>query len=228
MPGGIKVLTTNTPEAVEAASVSLELYNQQGKDIYMYCLKRVNSARMQVVAGLKYYLDVETFRCIEEEIYLQRDNAQTFLCKFELLQVPWQNISRLLKGQCGEPIPVVGQITPVAAKDPLVQSVAKFAVNQYNVYPGNDYTYGMVQVLAAKKQLISGHKYYLDVWMAECLKQRVTETIPCTTNVSAQEFACFFVVWLKPGELGGVEFLDSTCIPFGINLGTGLSRLRSA
>uniref|UniRef100_A0A3B3RMI9 Cystatin domain-containing protein n=1 Tax=Paramormyrops kingsleyae TaxID=1676925 RepID=A0A3B3RMI9_9TELE len=114
---------------------------------------------------------------------------------------------RLLKGQCGEPIPVVGQITPVAAKDPLVQSVAKFAVNQYNVYPGNDYTYGMVQVLAAKKQ--------------------VRLQICCLRCPNDAGFCLLSDMYLSI-KLGGVEFLDSTCIPFGINLGTGLSRLRSA
>uniref|UniRef100_A0A8C9R8H1 Cystatin domain-containing protein n=1 Tax=Scleropages formosus TaxID=113540 RepID=A0A8C9R8H1_SCLFO len=103
--GGLQVDSPDDPQVTQAARIAVNLYNRQSDDMYMYSTFTLLFPLRQVVAGVIYYLDVETVRCMKRqsphmESCPQSDKTETFVCHFELLEVPWENSNQLLKVQC--------------------------------------------------------------------------------------------------------------------------------
>ncbi|XP_029106671.1 cystatin-2-like [Scleropages formosus] len=191
--GGLQVDSPDDPQVTQAARIAVNLYNRQSDDMYMYSVVKVISAESQVVAGVIYYLDVETVRCMKRQsphmescpqsdktevinvalirhqcgckntnecfTFLGILSPQTFVCHFELLEVPWENSNQLLKVQCRPSVPKVsasallGGITPLSPDTPRVQQLAQYAVNQYRLDGQDKYTYSMIKVLSAQEQV---------------------------------------------------------------------------
>ncbi|KPP66362.1 cystatin-M-like, partial [Scleropages formosus] len=200
------------PQVTQAARIAVNLYNRQSDDMYMYSVVKVISAESQVVAGVIYYLDVETVRCMKRqsphmESCPQSDKTETFVCHFELLEVPWENSNQLLKVQCRPSVPKVsasallGGITPLSPDTPRVQQLAQYAVNQYRLDGQDKYTYSMIKVLSAQEQVVNGLLYYLQVLMGECVK----ESAVCTANSSSKTLLCHFTLWQQAGRLGELQ-----------------------
>uniref|UniRef100_A0A8C9RBG3 Cystatin domain-containing protein n=1 Tax=Scleropages formosus TaxID=113540 RepID=A0A8C9RBG3_SCLFO len=123
--GGLQVDSPDDPQVTQAARIAVNLYNRQSDDMYMYSTFTLLFPLRQVVAGVIYYLDVETVdktevinvALIRHQCGCKNTNEcftflgilspQTFVCHFELLEVPWENSNQLLKVQCRPSVEVV-------------------------------------------------------------------------------------------------------------------------
>ncbi|KAM4842223.1 cystatin-C-like [Thomomys bottae] len=109
MLGGILEADANEPGVRKALTYALSEYNKASNDAFHSRVEQVVRARKQLVAGIKYYLDVAIGRTtctksqsnltdcpFHEEANLKRKQ----LCSFQVYTVPWTGKVSLLKSSC--------------------------------------------------------------------------------------------------------------------------------
>ncbi|XP_069811090.1 cystatin-like [Dendropsophus ebraccatus] len=110
MLGGLQKDDPSDPEVVKAATFAVSGFNQRSNEEYDYKLMKIVSAESQVVAGMRYVLNVEIGRteCKRAstnekascDIIQDSELAKTLLCTFTVLEVPWENKETLLSSSC--------------------------------------------------------------------------------------------------------------------------------
>ncbi|NXG74973.1 CYT protein, partial [Baryphthengus martii] len=84
-------------------------YNKASNDMYSSRVVRLLSAKKQIVAGIKYIMEVEIGQttCLKSATNLQNcafraepPTAQHTICKFVVYTVPWLNKTELLDWNC--------------------------------------------------------------------------------------------------------------------------------
>ncbi|XP_056423586.1 cystatin-2-like [Hyla sarda] len=108
--GGFQRDDPSDPEVVKAATLAVNGFNQQSNEEYEYKLMKIVSAESQVVAGIRYVLNVEMGRTDCKRVsasekgpcdFIQDSKlAKTLLCTFTILDVPWENEESLLSSSC--------------------------------------------------------------------------------------------------------------------------------
>ncbi|XP_024430084.1 cystatin-M [Desmodus rotundus] len=111
--GGRRDLEPNDPQVQKAAQAAVASYNMGSNSLYYFRDTRILKAQSQLVAGIKYYLTVEmgSTACRKSAVTGDRMDLTTcplaagaqeekLRCDFEILVVPWENTSRLLKHHC--------------------------------------------------------------------------------------------------------------------------------
>ncbi|XP_057635660.1 cystatin-M [Chionomys nivalis] len=106
-------LSPNDPRVQRAAQVAVSTYNMGSNSLYYFRDTKIVDAAYQLVAGLKYYLtmDLESTECRKTRVSGDHMDLTTcplaagvqqekLRCNFELLEVPWQNTTQLLKHDC--------------------------------------------------------------------------------------------------------------------------------
>ncbi|XP_027552771.1 cystatin-C [Neopelma chrysocephalum] len=92
-----------------ALQFAMTAYNRASNDMYSSRVVRVISAKRQIVAGVKYIMEVEIARttCTKPAADLQRcafrdepQMAKHTICNFVVLNVPWRNQIELLDSKC--------------------------------------------------------------------------------------------------------------------------------
>ncbi|XP_057408849.1 cystatin-M [Balaenoptera acutorostrata] len=117
-PGDRKVgerqdLSPNDPQVRKATQAAMATYNMGSNSIYYFRDTTILRAQSQLVAGIKYYLTVEmgSTACRKNAVAGDHIDLTTcplaggvqqekLSCDFEILMVPWQNSSQLLKHDC--------------------------------------------------------------------------------------------------------------------------------
>ncbi|XP_067844466.1 cystatin-like [Heptranchias perlo] len=105
--GGLEEISTSNPAVVRAAQFALSEFNKESNDIYVSKIARIVSAKQQLVAGVKYILEVELGRtqCRQGEV----DDLESCEfhatphkthCNFEVLTVAWMEEISLIKNTC--------------------------------------------------------------------------------------------------------------------------------
>ncbi|XP_054026949.1 cystatin-like [Dryobates pubescens] len=93
----------------QALRFAMEEYNKASNDMYSSRVVRIISAKRQVVAGIKYIMEVEIARttCEKPAADLQDcafpdspQLAKHTVCKFVVYTVPWLKKTELLKREC--------------------------------------------------------------------------------------------------------------------------------
>ncbi|XP_028926920.1 LOW QUALITY PROTEIN: cystatin-like [Ornithorhynchus anatinus] len=107
--GGALPADENEEGVQRALQFAMGEYNRASNDKYGSRVARLVQAHRQIVAGVKYYLDVEIGRttCTKSVSDLASCpfhdrpelKKQTF-CSFEVLSVPWLSKTKLLKNNC--------------------------------------------------------------------------------------------------------------------------------
>ncbi|NWW20410.1 CYT protein, partial [Falcunculus frontatus] len=105
--------TIDNPENDEGVERALQFamtaYNRASNDMYTSRVVRIISAQRQIVAGVKYIMEVEIARttCTKPAIDIQHcafhqepQMAQHTICTFVVLNVPWRNQVELLESKC--------------------------------------------------------------------------------------------------------------------------------
>ncbi|XP_063775868.1 cystatin-2-like [Pseudophryne corroboree] len=97
------------PDVIKAAAFAVNGFNQKSSEDYIYKLVKIVSAETQVVAGVRYILNVEIGKtqCKKSEsdthscAFIQDPKlAQTLLCTFSVLEVPWEDLESLETSSC--------------------------------------------------------------------------------------------------------------------------------
>ncbi|XP_073413561.1 cystatin-like [Dendrobates tinctorius] len=106
--GGLQQEDPSDPEVVKAATLAIRGFNKLSNDIYK--LMKIISAESQIVAGIRYVLNVEIGRTACKrvstsekgscDIFQDSKLAKTLLCTFTVLDVPWENEESLLSWSC--------------------------------------------------------------------------------------------------------------------------------
>ncbi|XP_054251905.1 cystatin-C [Indicator indicator] len=93
----------------QALRFAMEEYNKASNDMYSSRVVRIISAKKQIVAGVKYIMEVEIARttCEKPAADLQDcafpdspQLAKHTVCKFVVYTVPWLNKTELLEREC--------------------------------------------------------------------------------------------------------------------------------
>ncbi|XP_005043010.2 PREDICTED: cystatin-like [Ficedula albicollis] len=105
--------TIDDPENDEGLERALQFamtaYNRASNDMYSSRVVRIISARRQIVAGVKYIMEVEIARttCTKPAADIQHcafheepQMAKHTICNFVVLTVPWRNQVELLDSKC--------------------------------------------------------------------------------------------------------------------------------
>lgn len=113
MVGGRQELSTSDPQVVKAAQAAVATYNMGSNSLYYFRDTHILKAQSQLVAGIKYYLTVEMGSTACRKSAVAGDGIdlttcplaagteeEKLRCEFEILVVPWQNTTRLLKHEC--------------------------------------------------------------------------------------------------------------------------------
>ncbi|KAM8818879.1 cystatin-M [Rhynchonycteris naso] len=111
--GERKDLSLSDPQVQKAAQAAVASYNMGSNSLYYFRDTRILKAQSQLVAGIKYYLTVEmgSTACRKSAVAGDRMDLTTcplaagteeekLRCDFEILVVPWEHTSRLLKHHC--------------------------------------------------------------------------------------------------------------------------------
>ncbi|XP_037540992.1 cystatin-C [Nematolebias whitei] len=110
MPGGIMDKDVNNEGVQSALNFSVSQHNNGHNDTYLHKVIEVIKAQAQVVAGMKYFINVNLAKttCMKDsenelcDIQTDPQLAQTFQCNFTVWSRPWLNDIRLLKHTCVE------------------------------------------------------------------------------------------------------------------------------
>ncbi|XP_008531315.1 cystatin-M [Equus asinus] len=114
-PGERKVgerrdLSPSDPQVLKAAQMAVATFNMGSNSIYYFRDTNILKAQSQLVAGVKYYLTLEMASTACRKNTMAGDlttcplavgeQQEKLRCDFEVLVVPWQNTSSLLKHDC--------------------------------------------------------------------------------------------------------------------------------
>ncbi|XP_015974938.1 cystatin-M [Rousettus aegyptiacus] len=113
MVGGLQDLSPSDPQVQKAAQSAVASYNMGSNSLYYFRDTHILKAQRQLVAGVKYYLTVEmgSTACRKNAVTGDHIDLTTcplaagteeekLHCDFEILVIPWQNSTRLLKHHC--------------------------------------------------------------------------------------------------------------------------------
>ncbi|XP_047548294.1 cystatin-M [Lutra lutra] len=111
--GGRRDLSPSDPQVQKAAQAAVASYNMGSNSLYYFRDTSILKAQSQLVAGIKYYLTVEMGSTACRKNMATGDGVdiatcpfatgvqeEKLRCDFEILVVPWQNSSQLLKHNC--------------------------------------------------------------------------------------------------------------------------------
>ncbi|XP_062053741.1 cystatin-M [Lepus europaeus] len=106
-------LSPSDPQVKKAAQAAVAGYNMGNNSPYFFRDTKVIKAQSQLVAGIKYYLTMDLGSTACRKSMVTGDHVdlttcplaagveeENLRCDFEILVVPWQNSSRLLKQDC--------------------------------------------------------------------------------------------------------------------------------
>ncbi|KAM9219757.1 cystatin-M [Dugong dugon] len=112
--GELRELSPDDPQVQRVTQAAVATYNMGSDTVYYFRDTHILKAQSQLVAGIKYYLTVEmgSTACRKTAVTGDRSvdltvcslatgaQQEKLRCDFEMLVVPWQNSSQLLKHDC--------------------------------------------------------------------------------------------------------------------------------
>ncbi|XP_075404121.1 cystatin-M [Tenrec ecaudatus] len=112
--GERRPLSPQDPQVQMAAQAAVATYNMGSNSLYYFRDTDIIQAESQLVSGIKYYLvmDMGSTACRKTAVTGDRQvnlsvcplatgvEEERLRCQFEILVVPWQNSSQLLKNHC--------------------------------------------------------------------------------------------------------------------------------
>ncbi|NXI64478.1 CYT protein, partial [Anseranas semipalmata] len=109
---------------------------------------------------------------------------------------------------------LLGAPTDVAENDEGLQRALQFAMAQYNRASNDKYSSRVVRIISAKRQLVSGIKYTIEVEVGRTTCTKATTDLQSCAFLDAPEMAkyttCNFVVYTVPW-LNEIKLLKNSC-----------------
>ncbi|XP_075059894.1 cystatin-like [Mixophyes fleayi] len=105
MPGGWADVDENEKGLQMALQIAKDEYNKANREEHITQINRFYQLRRQVVAGMKYSIDVEASlsSCIDQSYYdaeCPNQKSSSKRCRFTVLIVPWRNQNELKSSYC--------------------------------------------------------------------------------------------------------------------------------
>ncbi|XP_063775866.1 cystatin-C-like [Pseudophryne corroboree] len=104
LPGGWQDADENSKGVQDALQIAKDEFNKANTDEQITTISKVYKIKKQVVAGMKYLLDVQAVlsSCKESSYTPECPNmkTQSKRCTFTVLIVPWQKTKDLLSSRC--------------------------------------------------------------------------------------------------------------------------------
>ncbi|XP_018118355.1 cystatin-C [Xenopus laevis] len=100
--GGWRDAKEDDKSVLEALQFATAEYNRGNNGDYITKVHRIIRFRKQVVAGMKYAMDVEviTTPCSDFESTSENCPTQKKRCSFQVLSVPWMHSTKLTNKSC--------------------------------------------------------------------------------------------------------------------------------
>ncbi|WVY91045.1 hypothetical protein V8G54_036559 [Vigna mungo] len=147
--GGISDVPANSVEIEDLARFAVDDYNNKQNALLEFVT--VISAKQQVVSGVLYYITLEAKDGETKNVYETKVWVREWLNSKEVLEFKLVNTStREVTG---------GGVNDVPADTPHIESLGRFAVDQYNKNENANLEF--VRVIDAKEQVVEGFLYYL-------------------------------------------------------------------
>ncbi|XP_035519895.1 cystatin-like [Morone saxatilis] len=108
MPGQPHEVPVNSTGVVRAALFAMVEYNRDNaEDLFAYKIVNITSAKIQVVAGINYILEVKLGRTMcktsdttDTEPCVYHSEPKELRCHFVVTEIPWEDSSVLTQNKC--------------------------------------------------------------------------------------------------------------------------------
>ncbi|XP_043913694.1 cystatin-F [Protopterus annectens] len=109
-PGHPVRINVTDPQVEAAAKIAIYAFNNQSNDMFLFKVLQIDDAKMQIVKGIKYILDIRIRRtvCRKNKYYdldkcdFQNDKKlnQIFFCHSEVWTVVWLHFNKVTALHC--------------------------------------------------------------------------------------------------------------------------------
>lgn len=147
IPGGFQESGVTEPDVVYAATFAVKEINARSNSLTPYVLAQILSAKFQVVAGMNYTLELKILHGKTIEIH----NVVVY-------SRPWEGFMALTKDTLFVE-PLAGGFQEISLDDSELLSMVDFAVAEINARNVSEMPYELMEVLAAKTQVVAGMNY---------------------------------------------------------------------
>ncbi|XP_051234708.1 cystatin-like [Dicentrarchus labrax] len=108
MPGQPLEVPVNSAKVLRAARFAMVEFNRDNaEDLFAYKIVNITSAKIQVVAGINYILEVKLGRTmcktsdtIDTEPCLYHSEPKELKCHFVVTEIPWEDSRVLTQNKC--------------------------------------------------------------------------------------------------------------------------------
>ncbi|XP_076016446.1 cystatin-like [Genypterus blacodes] len=106
MTGQPYAVPRNLTRVRSAARFAVSEFNREfAKGPFTYILLNITSARIQVVSGLKYSLEVKLGQCKQRDMVqtntcVHQSEPRELWCLFIVMEIPWESVYVLAKKEC--------------------------------------------------------------------------------------------------------------------------------
>ena len=151
LPGGFRELDVTEPDVVYAASFAVKEINARSNSLTPNVLAQIISAKYQVVAGMNYALELKILHGKTMEVH----NVVVY-------SRAWEGFMELTEDKLFVE-PLAGGYQELSLSDPELLSMVDFAVAEINVRNVLATPYELIEVLAAKIQVVAGMNYSIAI-----------------------------------------------------------------
>lgn len=198
VPGGRDDLEAEKWKELEDKITASLVQLSQQKDGETYGFSKINNAQKQIVAGIKYYANVD----------VTGPNSASTNCDLDLWEQPWSGF-REFNIKCEEKVykvikegrqrrsteQLVGGQTDVPVEDyPKIESMVTESLVQLSQQPNGD-AYKLKRIISCKQQVVAGVLY--------------TVTAEFDQNDNAEGKVCTLQIWEQPWS--GARQVDIAC-----------------
>merc|ERR1711865_561908 len=167
--GGASSVDTNDVDMNAALDAGMLALNAQSNSMYLHQALRVVSATKQVVAGLKYTIQIEmgTSECLKTVEDSSLDacpvNSDTEIHSLVVIEQAWMDPRYQLTSHIT--VPMLGAPGAISGNDESMLAALEAGMAMLNAQSNSMYLHQALRVVSATKQVVSGLKYTIQIEM---------------------------------------------------------------
>ena len=212
--GGASSVDANDVDMLAALDAGMLALNAQSNSLYLHQRVRVVSATKQVVAGLKYTIQIEmgTSECLKTVESSSLDECPVAgdieIHSLVVSDQPWLSPRFQLLSHITEvdvvPAPMVGAPGSVDNAEENMLAALEAGMVLLNAQSNSMYLHQAIRVISATKQVVAGLKYTIQIEMgtSECLKTVESSSLDeCPIaggNTAVTELVVIDQAWMAP------------------------------
>ncbi|XP_049828716.1 kininogen-1-like [Schistocerca gregaria] len=211
--GGLADADVSEEGVKNAVDFALTEIDKTSNSAYKQALVQILSAQRQVVAGTLYHLQFEVgdSNCDKRSSGTDsecsvKDGSNHQVCSVKVWDRPWLNKKEVTHLHCSaksarrrrQTIP--GGLADADVNEEGVKKAADFALTEIEKTSNSAYKQTLVQILSAKKQVVAGFLYHLQLEVGEssCDKGSNKPASECSLREGSNNQICTVKVWDRP------------------------------